>query len=105
MSSDYCIDETIFIEYLDNSGISKTMCIHQKHKNIKIKKKYDSCRKYVKYVSKKCKKYSYQKILYENMEWISEKCKLKYEKYLRKWYPETKDFIKVYKKSAARPCY
>jgi len=104
MFYDYCIDKGIIIDYINESGKSKTMCINQKHEK-KMMKQYNSCTKYVKKLEKKCEKYSYEKILYENMSWTSEKYQFKYETILRKWYPCIKEFIKVYKISVANPCY
>jgi hypothetical protein len=104
MFYDYCIHKAIIIDYIDQSGKSKTMCINQKQET-KMMKQYNSCRKYVKQLEKKCEKYSYEKILYENMSWTSEKYQFKYETILRRWYPCIKEFIKVYKISVAKPCH
>jgi len=103
MYSDYCIEKVLVVEYISTNGKVEKIKMNQKREK-KIIKFYNSCKKHVKTIHKKCVKHSYEKIIYENNTWTSEKYKEKHETSLKKLYPQIKDFIKIYKISVAWPC-
>ena len=76
--------------------------------NIKREKGYvdkyiKGCDKYERSLVKKIAKKSYIKIIYEKKIWVKDKYQEKYEEKIRRWFPEIKDFIKIYKDSIAWP--
>ena len=101
MSCDYYVEKSLVIDYLSSKGqICKTSIIIKREKcfmdsNINPEK-------YVEKLSKKMKKKSYIKILYEKNEWSKSKYQKKYESYLGNMYlPIIKELNKVYINSNA----
>ena len=109
MVCDYYIQNEMVIEYQNNAGKRNFI-----YTNRIIKKGYifdypsndldnnvDSYEKYNHELERRIKLNTYNKILFENGDWIKELYKKKYETYLSQNYKDIVKIIKVYKKTVA----
>lgn len=111
MGCDYYIQTELVIEYIDRNG--RISCIFT---NRELSKKYISREKpgnmfeddlniYInKYKSKleeKLKENTYNKILFDNNEWIKRSYKKKYNDLLVKTFSDISKILKIYKKVTA----
>jgi hypothetical protein len=103
MCCDFYIEKSLIIEYTSSNGkICKIARTTKREKGF-IDKYVPGCNKYERRLKKKLAKNSYVKMIYEKKTWAKEGYQQKYEEKIRKWFPEIKDFIKIYKDSIAWP--
>ena len=101
MVCDFYIEKSLIIDYISLKGkICKISMITKREKGY-IDKYVPGCNKYEKKLLKKIAKNSYVKTIYEKNIWVKEGYQQKYEEKIRKWFPEIKNFIKIYKDSNA----
>ena len=101
MVCDFYIEKSLNIDYISLQGkICKISMITKREKGV-INKYLPGSNKYEKKLMKKIAKKSYVKTIYEKKTWVKERYQKKYEERIRKWFPEIKDFIKIYKDSTA----
>jgi hypothetical protein len=110
MGCDYYIQNVLVIDYQDKDGI-----IHTIYTNKSVEKGYLFCspdydsdddietsyNKYQDEIERIIKKNEYDKILFENGEWVKKSYKMNYEAYLMKTYKDIENFVKVYKNYSA----
>ena len=110
MGCDYYIQKELVIEYLDKTG--KIFALYTDRN---IEKGYilqssehdsdddedTSYKKYKEEIERRIKYNTYNKILFENGDWVQESYKKKYEQYLLRTYKEIVKIIKIYKKNTA----
>lgn len=111
MGCDYYIQSELIIEYIDVLGRVSFICTNRDLNRGYINEylpDHDSdddeetCyEKYLVEIEKKIKENTYDKILFENNNWVKESYKKKYEEYLRSQFKEICEFKKIYKKFTA----
>jgi len=110
MGCDYYVQKELVIEYHDKNGRNCTLYTDRIIKkgyvfNYKDQDSDDNentaNQKYRAEIERKIKDNTYNKILFENNEWIKESYKLKYETQLVKTYKEIAKILKIYKKTSA----
>ena len=103
MTCDFYTETSLVIEYYNAKGEVGKIASHTKRKRGFIDKYVPSSDKFEKKLKKKVSKNSFIKMIYENTIWFKEGYQEKYETKLRRWFPQIKDFIKIYKASIAWP--
>ena len=110
MGCDYYIQSELVIEYRDKTGRFWTLytnrelqkCYIFDYENKDSDNDLDtSNQKYKDAIAKKIEANTYNKILFENGEWVKESYKSKYDKYLMKTYKDIVNYVKIYKKYSA----
>jgi len=101
MSCDFYIEKSLIVEYTSLKGYICKIIISKERKKGYINNCLQGSDKYIKKLDKKIAKFSYVKMIYEKKNWIKEKYIAKYEDKIKKWFPEIRDFIKIYKDSTA----
>ena len=110
MGCDYYIQTELVIEYNSTDGRINTLYTNRTLKkgyvfNYKDEDSDDdeetAHKKYSAEIERIIKENTFNKILFENEQWIKESYRTKYEPYLMKTYKEIIKFIKVYKKTTA----
>lgn len=108
MGCDYYIQNELVIEYEDKNGKINTIFTDRTIKSgyifIQDKDSDDTETQYKKFnaeLERTIKANKYNKMLFENGEWVKESYKTKYEGYLMKTYRDIIKIIKVYKKKSA----
>jgi len=110
MGCDYYIQTELVIEYVDMIGrisLIRTNCSLEK-RYVYQSSDYDSdddqetCyKKYNAEIERKIKQNTYDKIIFDNNDWIKESYRKKYEEQLKRDFKEIHKFKKVYKKVTA----
>lgn len=110
MGCDYYIQTELIIEYNDKAGRINTIYTNRKlercyvfhYQNKDSDDDLDTMdKKHRAEIERRIKNNTYNKILYQNGEWVKESYKRKYEDYLFKTYKDIVKFIKIYKKYSA----
>lgn len=110
MGCDYYVQSELIIEYFDIAG--RISCIQT---NIHLEKRYvyqpsdydsdddqeTSYKKYEAEIERRIIQNTYNKILFNNDEWIKESYRKKYEEKLKNEFKEIHKFKKIYKKFTA----
>jgi len=103
MSCDFYFEQCLIIEYTSLNGHICKILTNKKRERGIINKYVLGSDKYEKKLVKKIAKFSYVKMIYEKKAWTKDEYQRKYEERIRKWFPEIRDFIKIYKDSIAWP--
>ena len=103
MGCDFYIEKSLIIEYISLNGQLCKVAMTTKREKGYVNKYEPGSNKYERRLAKKMAKKSYVRMIYEKKTWIKEGYQKKYEAKIRKWFPEIKDFIKIYKDSIAWP--
>ena len=103
MVCDFYIEKSLVIDYISLKGQVCKIAMTTKREKGFIEKYVPGTSKYEKRLAKKIEKKTYIKMIYEKKTWSKDKYQQKYEAKIRKWFPEIKDFIKIYKDSVAWP--
>lgn len=110
MGCDYYVQTELAIEFKDKDGKINFIYTNRELQKgyIHQSSDYDSDddfetmnKKYSAEIERKIKDNTYNKILFENGEWIKESYKTKYHDYLLNLFTNIHQFIKVYKKHSA----
>jgi len=101
MGCDFYIEKSLIIDYISSKGQICKIAMTRKREKGFIDKYVPGSDKYEKKLLKKIAKKTYVKMIYEKKTWVKEGYQQKYEERIRKWFPEIKDFIKIYKDSTA----
>jgi hypothetical protein len=101
MGCDFYIEKSLIIDYISVKGQVCKIAMTTKREKGYIDKYEPGSYKYEKRLEKKMEKNSYVKMIYEKKIWVKEGYQQKYESKIRKWFPEIKNFIKIYKDSIA----
>lgn len=103
MVYDYYIQSELVIEYYDKIGRINTIYTNRKIQKSclfdyeNIDSDYNSST-YKDGLARKIEANKYNKMLFENGEWVKESYQSKYEKYIMKTYKDVVKIIKIYKK-------
>jgi hypothetical protein len=103
MVCDFYVEQCLVIEFISLNGNFCKIITNKKREKGFIDKYVPGSDKYEKKLVKKIEKFSYVKMIYEKKTWTKDEYQKKYEERIRKWFPEIKDFIKIYKDSIAWP--
>ena len=103
MVCDFYIEKSLVIDYVSSKGQICKIAMTTKREKGFVDKYAPGCHKYERRLSKKMEKKTYVKIIYEKKTWCKEGYQKKYEERIRRWFPDIKDFIKIYKDSIAWP--
>jgi hypothetical protein len=110
MGCDYYIQTELVIEYIDIVGRISSIrtnrsldrgYIYQSHDYDSDDDQETCYKKYKAEIAKKIAENTYNKILFENDEWVKESYKKKYEEKLKREFKEIHKFKKIYKKATA----
>jgi hypothetical protein len=114
MGCDYYIQTELVMEYVDIVGrISSIQTnLHLEKRYVYQTSHYDShddsdddwetaCKKYDAEIERRIAQNTYNKIIFENHEWIKESYRKKYEEQLKREFREINKFKKIYKKVTA----
>lgn len=110
MVCDYYVESELVVEYQDKTRRLCTVYTNRKVEKyyVSIPLDYDSddddeteYKKYEAEVERKIKDNTYNKMLFENGEWIKESYRKKYENNLLKLFPDINKILKLYKKHTA----
>ena len=110
MGCDYYIQNVLVIEYQTKDGRINTIYTNRNVEKgyLFISPDYDSdddvetfCKKYQAELERIIKKNEYDKMLFENGEWVKKSYKMNYEANLMETYKDIVKIVKVYKKYSA----
>jgi hypothetical protein len=110
MGCDYYIQSEIVIEYIDKMGRKSVIHtnLERNNKYIYNYNDYDSDddqetadKKYLAEIERQIKQNTYDKVLFDNNDWIKESYKKKYDEQLKREFKEIFIIKKIYKKVTA----
>jgi hypothetical protein len=110
MGCDYYVQSELVIEYLDKIGRNSVIRTNIGRSNQYIYNYDDSdsdddeetkYKKYLAEIERKIKENTYDKVLFDNNEWIKESYKKRYEEKLKRDFKEISIIKKIYKKVTA----
>jgi hypothetical protein len=110
MGCDYYIQNVLVIDYQDKNGRIHTIYTNKSVEKGYLLNSYDydsdddeetSYKKYEAELERIIKKNQYDKMLFENGEWVKKSYKMNYEARLMETYKDIVKIVKVYKKYSA----
>jgi hypothetical protein len=101
MGCDYYVESSLIIDYISDKGNSCRIITNTTRKRGYVTEKEETS--FLKSLKRMLKKNTGIKMLYDNKEWLKEKYQKRYEKKLKKRFPEILEYKQIFKDYVAWP--